>query len=70
LRSLKNFKNEVQKLDNTLKNLFLPNVQRFETEEWWIAGILKNGYGDYAEYINKAYGISLEGLKHSRNPKK
>ena len=57
----KKFQMEVQKLDDILKHLFLPNVQRFESPEWWIAGILKNGYGDYAAYIKEVYRISLEG---------
>jgi len=35
----------------------------FESEGWWMAGILKNGRGDYADYIEEVYEISLEGNK-------
>jgi len=40
-------------------------IFRFESDEWWITGILKNSRGDYADYIEEVYGISLEGNKNS-----
>jgi hypothetical protein len=54
------FKMQVQELDEVLKELFIPNVQRPGKLDWWEAGILRNGGGDYAEEIKEFYGISIQ----------
>jgi len=47
----RDFETQIHRLDDLLKELFIPNVHLPGNLEWWEAGILRNGGADYAKEI-------------------
>ena len=56
--AFENFQIEIDRIDKRLKALFI-DEKRTHIDKWWLAGILKNGSGDYANDIKSDCGIVL-----------
>jgi hypothetical protein len=56
------FRSEIDKSDRELRYLFMPDIVRPKADNWWEAGILKEGGPAYVESIMAMYGVAVKEL--------